>query len=92
VLVPNAGPCPPLAFSSQEQVQEFGTVIHEHLNGLVDCEESYVAGSSAIRSRTIVFVFEPNAADAAQQREINGIVANFSAWYPNLNLTIRCVS
>ena len=44
---------------------------------------------SVIRSKTMVFVFEPNVADAAQQGVINGFIYSFASKYPQLHLRIQ---
>jgi hypothetical protein len=46
---------------------------------------------SRIQSKTIVFVFEPNAADSAQWDVINKFAADFPTKYPNTSLHFRFV-
>jgi hypothetical protein len=45
-----------------------------------------------IKSKTIVFVFEPNAADSAQWAVINQFIAEFPAKYPKIALRFHYMS
>jgi hypothetical protein len=44
-----------------------------------------------MRSKTIVFIFEANAADASQQGAIASFISAFPSKYPGIGLAFRYV-